>query len=178
MKILIIADSNDFTWSGGNEHADVLIACGDTCDQLILQAAEACGCSRAFAVKGNHDFASPFPPPIIDLHLHVEEFGNLRFGGLNGSWKYKKRGDFLYEQSEVDGFMQTFPPVDIFVSHNSPRDVHDKNDNVHTGFDGLLTYVRNHQPSLLIHGHQHTDKETIVDGTRVLGVYGYRWIKV
>ena len=178
MKILIIADSNDFTWSGGTEHADVLIACGDTCDQLILQAAKACGCRRVFAVKGNHDLPDPFPPPVIDLHLHVEEYANLRFGGLNGCWKYKKQGHYLYEQSEVNDFLRSFAPVNIFVSHNSPRDVHDKVDNVHAGFDGLLEYVYKHQPSLLIHGHQHIDKETMVGGTRVLGVYGYKRIEV
>ena len=51
--------------------------------------------------------------------------------------------------------------------------MHDKIDNVHTGFDGLLTYVQQQQPSMVIHGHQHTDRETIVGRTKVLGVYGY-----
>ncbi len=178
MKLLVIADNDDFTWHGGAYDVDAIISCGDVVDQLILQAAAACQCRTVFAVKGNHDLPSPFPAPIIDLHLRVHEFSGLQFGGLNGSWKYKPRGHFLYEQSEVTGFLQTFPPVDIFVSHNSPRSIHDKDDGIHPGFDGLLEYIQKHRPRLLIHGHQHVNIETVIGETRVIGVYGHRMIEM
>lgn len=176
MKLLIIADKDDFTWQEGSYDVDVIISCGDVYDPLILEAAVACNCATVFAVKGNHDFASPFPAPIVDLHRHVHEFSEVRFGGLNGSWKYKPRGHFLYEQSEVNGFLDTYPPVDVFVSHNSPRTIHDRDD--HIGFDGVLEYIHRHQPRLLIHGHQHINIETVVGETKVIGVYGHRIIEI
>lgn len=176
MKLLVIADNDDFTWQGTAGDADAIVSCGDVADQLILSAKAVYKCHAVFAVKGNHDSARPFSAPIIDLHLRVHEFDGIRFGGLNGSWKYKPRGHFLYEQSEVAGFLKAYPPVDIFVSHNSPRSVHDKADDVHIGFDGLLEYIQRHKPRVLIHGHQHVNMETTVGTTRVIGVCGHRII--
>jgi Icc-related predicted phosphoesterase len=178
MKILIIADSNDFTWRGGHGQANVLISCGDTCDQLILQAADAYKCGQIFAVKGNHDSPAPFPKPIVDLHLRTEEYRGIHFGGMNGSWKYKPQGHFPYEQHEVTDHLNSFPRVDLFISHNSPRTIHDREDNVHIGFDGLLEYIRRCKPIMLIHGHQHMDIETVVCGTRVSGVFGHKVIEI
>ena len=177
MKILAIADIDDFHWNYGPGQADVLLSCGDVSDQVILEAANAYNCRVIFAVKGNHDTPIPFDKPIVDLHLQSHEYAGLRFGGLNGSWKYKPRGHYLYEQGEVESFLSAFPPVDIFLSHNSPRGIHDKEDGVHYGFDGLNTYLAKAKPKLLIHGHQHAEKETVVAETRVLGVYGYKIIE-
>lgn len=42
-------------------------------------------------------------------------------GGANGSWRYNPRGHFLYEQDEVRGLVGAFPPVDMFLAHNSLR---------------------------------------------------------
>ena len=178
MRILAIADIDDLRWKGGAGHADLLISCGDVSDPVILGAAEAYQCSQIFAVKGNHDFPAPFPHPIVDLHLHVESYGGMQFGGLNGSWKYKPRGHYLYEQAEATDLLKGFPPVDIFVSHNSPRGIHDKEDGIHPGFDALNIHIQSAKPKLLIHGHQHLNIETGVMGTKVLGVYGHRLIEV
>ena len=178
MRLLVIADIDDIHWRGGTGQADVLVSCGDVCDQLIIQAAEAYGCRRIFAIKGNHDLISPFPEPIADLHLRTEVWGGNRFGGFNGSWKYKPRGHFLYEQDEATELLGGFSGVDIFVSHNSPRGIHDKDDQIHTGFDALVEYIHRHKPKVLVHGHQHVDSETELAGTRVIGVYGHRVLEV
>ena len=178
MRLLVIADIDDLRWKGGPGQADLLIACVDVSDPVILEVAEAYHCNRIFAVKGNHDFPASFPHPIVDLHLHVESYGEIAFGGFNGSWKYKPRGHYLYEQAEAMDLLKGFPPVDIFVSHNSPRGIHDKEDDIHTGFDVLRTYIQSAKPRLLIHGHQHLDAETLSAETKVLGVYGHRLIEV
>lgn len=178
MRLFVITDIDDLKWRGGTGKADVLVSCGDACDQLILQAAEAFRCPMIFAVKGNHDFPSPFPKPIVDLHLSVSEHLGISFGGFNGSWKYKPRGHFLYEQDEATDLLKDFPHVDVFISHNSPRGIHDKEDEIHTGFEALSDYIRRQKPKVLIHGHQHVNSETEVGGTRVIGVYGYRLIEI
>jgi Icc-related predicted phosphoesterase len=178
MRILAIADIDDFYWKFGRGKADVLMSCGDVSDGVILEAAEAFDCRAVFAVKGNHDGNAPFAAPIVDLHLQYQLRGRFIIGGLNGSWKYKPQGYFLYDQHEVNEFLSTFPAVDILLSHNSPRGIHDQEDTVHLGFEGLSTYIKRENPKLLIHGHQHIDRETVVAGTRVIGVYGYKVIEI
>ena len=178
MKILAIADIDDIHWRGGAGQADVLVSCGDVCDQLIIQAAAAYGCQRIFAVKGNHDLPGPFPEPVVDLHLRVVECMGIRFGGFNGSWKYKPRGHYLYGQHEAADLLKDFPGVDVFVSHNSPRGIHDKDDEIHTGFDALGEYIRWQKPRVLIHGHQHVNTGTDANGTMVIGVYGQQEVEM
>ena len=178
MKILIIADLNEIRWKGGSGKADFLVSCGDVSDQVILEAAASFGCSRIFAVKGNHDPSGQFPFQIMDLHLHVEEFGGLLLGGLSGAWRYKPKGHFLYDQLEVDRFLSPFPRVDVFLSHNSPRGIHDREDGVHHGFDGLKSYTERMRPRLLIHGHQHLNRETQFGETRIVGVCGHRFMEI
>ena len=109
MRLLAIADIDDFHWKHGSGQADVLLSCGDVSDQVIFEAAEEYGCQTIFAVKGNHDNNTPFAQPIVDLHLRPQEHGGLVFCGLNGSWKYKPRGHFLYDQWEVEDFLVFFP---------------------------------------------------------------------
>ena len=178
MRVLVIADIDDLKWRGGFGQVDVLVSCGDVCDQLILQAAAAYGCHQIFAVKGNHDFPAPFHSPIADLHLHVESYGGMQYAGINGSWKYKHRGHYLYEQEDAMDLLKGFPPVNIFIAHNSPRGIHDKEDGIHIGFDALTAYIHSAKPRLLIHGHQHLNIETQFAKTKVLGVYGHRLIEV
>jgi Icc-related predicted phosphoesterase len=176
MRFLVLADMDDLWWEHGEGQADVLLACGDLSDDVIRGAAEEYHCKRIFAVKGNHDRIESFPVPIHDLHLKVVEYDGLTFGGLNGSSKYKPRGSFLYEQEEIAAALANFPPVDVFVSHNSPRGVHDKEDGAHYGFEGLLAYIERAKPKLVLHGHQHISKATQIGPTRVIGIYGNRLI--
>jgi len=178
MKILVISDIDDFHWEYGTGRADVVVSCGDISDRVILEAATSYKCETILAVKGNHDPNTPLYEPITDMHLKVKQINGLRFGGLSGSWKYKPRGHFLFEQWEVEKYLSDFPSVDVFFSHNSPRGIHDQEDEVHYGFDGLISYILKRKPRILIHGHQHVNMESQVGGTRIIGVYGYRVIEV
>lgn len=171
MLALILADLDDIHWHGGTGLADVVLLLGDIDDNLLCEAAQAYQCKTAFAVRGNHDRSGPFPEGIVNLHLNQVEFGGLRFGGFQGSWKYKPRGHYLYEQSEVADALRLFPAVDIFVAHNSPP-VHAKADGIHDGFEAFADYITRHQPRLFLHGHQHVSRETQIGHTRVLGIYG------
>lgn len=178
MRILVVSDVDDLYWRHGSGQADLLLACGDLSDQLIIGAAKAYGCKNIFAVKGNHDSPHPFEFPIEDLHLRHRDFMGVRFGGLAGSWKYKPRGNFLFEQWEVNSMLEGFPPVDLFISHNSPKGIHDKPDGVHDGFEGLNNYMNIAGPKLLIHGHQHVNSESMCAETRVIGVHGWRVLDI
>ena len=74
--------------------------------------------------------------------------------------------------------MSAFPPVDILISHNSPRGIHDRNDGIHEGFDGLTNYILEHKPKFLFHGHQHYEQESLMEGTRVICVYGSKLMEI
>jgi hypothetical protein len=173
MRLLILADIDDLHWVHGTGQAEVLLSCGDIHDEVILEARQAFGCPTVFAIKGDRDFDKPFLPPIIDLHLRVERHGVLTFGGLNDSWRYKPRG-FVHEQNGAKLVLTGFPYVDVFASHNSPRGIHDTEDETHYGFEALNDYISKAKPRLLVHGHQRVNKETEVGATQVIGVYGYR----
>jgi len=178
MKLLILADDDSVQKDIAKEQTDVLVSCGDFADQALLQIAKNIQCSQILAVKGNHDGSGSFPAPIIDLHLNTHTISGFRFGGFNGSWKYKPRGNYLYEQLEVKRYLDLFPPVDIFVAHNSPRHIHDRDDDVHFGFEAFVDYIQRVQPKLFLHGHQHINQETQIGKTKVIGIYGQKKLEL
>ena len=130
------------------------------------------------AVKGNHDSSAAFVSSIIDLHLTEYSLAGLRFGGFAGSWRYKPRGNYLFDQREVVDLLRDFPPVDVFVAHNSPRGIHDREDDIHFGFDAFVTYIERAKPRLFVHGHQHVNRETRVGETTVIGVFGFQRLEL
>lgn len=178
MKILVIADDEFFIKHLPDCQADLLISLGDMPDPVILQAAKKCQCREILAVKGNHDSSAPFPEPLHDLHLKTFTFGGVTFGGFCGSWKYKPKGNYLFDQHEVDALMAGFPPVDIFVAHNSPRGIHDRDDEVHLGFVAFSNFITRRQPKLFLHGHTHLAQETLIGSTRVIATFGHRILTV
>ena len=178
MNLLIIADDESIGPKIPDCTVDLLVSCGDLPDELIFAAAKKCHCKEILAVKGNHDSSASFTSPIRDLHLTVFVFRGLKFGGFCGSWKYKPRGNYLFENSEVETLLVGFPAVDMFVTHNSPRLIHDREDEVHLGFAAFNRYIERAKPKLMIHGHQHQNVETRIGGTRVIGIYGYRQVVV
>jgi uncharacterized protein len=177
MRVLVIADEEQVDFDR-ELRADLLISCGDLSEAFIERVAEMTLCRNILALKGNHDSSAPFPKPIKDLHLAVHTVSGLKFGGFNGSWRYKPRGHYLYEQAEVEKLLATFPPVDVFVAHNSPHLIHQWDDRVHVGFKAFNTYIERAKPQYFIHGHQHVNAETLLGDTRVIGVFGQRWIRI
>lgn len=136
------------------------------------------GCSRIFAVKGNHDSSGAFDSRITDIHLKTIDLLGVRFGGFCGSWKYKPRGNHLFEQAEVSQALEAFSHVDVFVAHNSPRGIHDKDDDVHPGFSAFVSYIVDRHPRIFLHGHQHKNAETLLGVTKVIGIYGYKYLVI
>src|SRR6478609_3722366 len=178
MTVLVIADDEYFLKGLPVAPADVLISCGDLADADILTAGERSGCRQIFAVKGNHDSGAPFRKPIIDLHLRTVEFQGITFGGFCGAWRYKPVGHYLFEQHEVEQLLSNFPRVDILVAHNSPRLIHERDEDTHVGFAAFNTYLSRTRPRFLFHGHQHVNAETEAEGTSVIGIYGHRFVVI
>ena len=178
MRALILADIDSIRWEGGSGEVDLILALGDLSDCVILEAWEAFGAPPCFAVRGNHDIAGDFPEGISDLHMRTVEFLGLKFGGFCGSWRYKPKGFHMFDQDEATDLLKTLPATDVLICHNSPRGIHDKLDDIHTGFDALNCYIEKHKPKLLLHGHQHANRETVIGSTRVIGVYGQKVLEL
>ena len=174
MNLLVLADDDGVRHDLTAQPVDLVVSLGDVANLVILEAARQAQCGRIFAVKGNHDSGGAFPPSIIDLHLVVQTVDGVRFGGFNGSWRYKPRGHYLYDQEEVEGLLAGFPSVDVFVAHNSPQNIHERDTEVHIGFEAFNRYIERAQPRLFLHGHQHVNQDTPVGHTQIMGVYGQR----
>lgn len=178
MTVLVIADDETVLHKLPEGFADALVSCGDLPDEIILAAAQRVRCRHVLAVKGNHDSSASFRDPIVDLHLRKHAVRGVTFGGFCGAWKYKPKGNYLFEQHEVENGLAEFERVDVFVSHNSPRLVHDREDDGHIGFNAFNRYMSRAQPRWLLHGHQHLHTESTVGATKVIGTYGHRFFVV
>ena len=172
MKVIAIADDDSLVGHLDVTQPDLLISLGDIWDNTIEKAFTNYQCSKVFAVRGNHDTAAPFKEPVQDLHMSVAAIDGVTFGGFGGSWKYKPRGHHLYEQWEVSGALASFPKVDVFIAHNSPRGVHERDGEVHQGFDAFRDYIERAKPRYFLHGHQHLEQRSTMGSTQIIGIFG------
>jgi Icc-related predicted phosphoesterase len=172
IRSLVIADDDSLIGHLEPSEVDLLISLGDLWDASIERAYGRYRPRKVFAVRGNHDGDGPLPAYVTSVHYTIEQYGGLTFAGFGGSWRYKPKGHHLYDQEEVVRMFRAFPRVDVFISHNSPRGCHERDDEVHQGFDGLLDYIRRTQPRYFIHGHQHLNAISKIDDTQVIGVFG------
>jgi Icc-related predicted phosphoesterase len=172
MHTIAIADDDSLVGHLAPARCDLLLCLGDLWDASIEKAYARYTPGKAFGIRGNHDTDAPFPFYVTPLHFTIEEYGGLKFGGFNGSWRYKPKGHHLYEQEEVCRMLRHFPRVDVFVAHNSPRGIHERGGDTHQGFDGFLSYIETAKPRYFIHGHQHLSAITRIGETEVIGVFG------
>lgn len=178
LRALAIADDDSLVGNLDLGPIDILLCLGDLWVSSLEKAHGKYSPKATFGVKGNHDSDAPFPSFIKPLHGTIEHFGGLSFGGFNGSWRYKPRGHHLFDQDEVTRSLESFPRVDVFIAHNSPSGVHERDDHVHQGFEAFLTYIETAKPRYLIHGHQHLRQTTMIGETRVIGVFGEEVIEI
>jgi uncharacterized protein len=172
MRILAIADDDSLIGHREPGEVELLLSLGDLWDASITKARLLYGPAATFAVKGNHDGAGAFPDSVTPLHLTTQTFAGRTFGGFNGSWRYKPRGHHLFDQHEVGELLRDFPRVDVFVAHNSPAGIHERDSGTHQGFEAFLDYIDRMQPAYFIHGHQHVNEMTRRGETTIIGVFG------
>lgn len=177
IRALAIADDDSLVGHLDGS-AELLISLGDIWDRTIEEAYHQYECTQAFGVKGNHDSAGALPSFVTSLHLTTEDYQGLLFGGFGGSWKYKPRGHHLFEQDEVMQALEEFPQVDVFVAHNSPAGVHERDRDVHQGFQAFREYIERAQPRYFLHGHQHLRQVTTLGRTEIIGVFGEQFLEL
>ena len=179
LNIIAIADDDALIGHiEPNVDIDLLLSLGDLYDVTLEKAIDIYAPEHVVAVRGNHCVDTFFPVPTIDLHLQtVNRFG-LTLGGFAGSWQYKKRGNHMFTQEQAHDLLVDFPAVDIFIAHNSPRGIHERDSLNHQGFNAFLDYIDRVQPAYFLHGHQHCNKVSYRGKTTIMGIYGERQFSI
>jgi Icc-related predicted phosphoesterase len=194
MRILAVADVEDdllLTRLSGR-HAgrfDLVVSCGDLGPSYLDCVATLANAPLLY-VRGNHDvgYEDSFAMGGTNLDGRIEEFGGLRFAGLEGSLDYRE-GIVGYSQTEMSrkavglGLRAALTGgIDVLVTHAPARGHGDLPDGPHQGFDafnGLLNWVH---PRLMLHGHVHLDYGMIErvrnhpSGTHL--VNAFRWYEI
>lgn len=179
-------------------HVDLVIACGDL-PYYYQEFIISCLDKPLFFVRGNHDPEleyseggnRKYPHGGIDLHRRIVRHKGLIMAGIEGSERYKRRGNFQYTQSEMWRHVFSLVPgmlynnliygrfLDVFVTHASPWEIHDKPDRAHRGIKAFNWMISVFKPRYHFHGHIHiyrsdTITETQCGDTLVINTYGAR----
>lgn len=90
----------------------------------------------------------------------------LLIAGVDGSIKYNNGKCQFTERQMKKTLLKMIPKLiwnkirygrylDVFLTHASPRHIHDKEDPCHKGFECFNWFIKKFSPSLVIHGHIH-----------------------
>lgn len=167
------------------KNIDLVVSCGDI-DAGYLSFLVTMIPKPLLYVPGNHDQAYLKNPPegCDSINDKVVAIQGVRIGGLGGSYWYNgkdlqyterqmlKRGRKLMRMARKMG------GLDLLVTHAPPAGVHDLEDVCHRGFQAFRTIIDAMTPKVLVHGHNHEvhgkeDRETMVNGTRVINAFEY-----
>ena len=109
--------------------------------------------------------------------------------GVSGSIKYNN-GLAQYTESQMKRQLLHLIPgllwnkirwgryCDIFLTHASPRHIHDREDPCHIGFECFNWFIKKFQPALMVHGHIHlydlqAQRVTETGSTTVVNAYSH-----
>lgn len=185
MKILALADRKptiDIPSIITQERVDLVISLGDFAREDLLSLATIDSTPK-IGVYGNHDSGNYMPElGIWDMHLKIWQFQGVTFGGFQGCVRYKADPyAIMCTQEEANKLLETFPKVDIFISHCPPRGVNDENELAHQGFSALRKYLDTYQPALFLHGHTYPIEDSVVrqyHHTRIEYIWQHRILHI
>lgn len=126
-------------------------------------------------VAGNHDAEGDLEAAgVTELHLRSAEVGGWRLSGFGGCVRYSP-GPHQYTQEEAAALVRGLPACHVLVCHTPPAGVNDEpGDPAHEGFTALRSFVAEHPPRHLLHGHTTPDPRT---RTAKLGPTAVHWVR-
>lgn len=204
MKILSISDRiNPLIYSprirDQFSDIDIIISCGDL-EFYYLEYIISMLNKPLYYVHGNHVTTDEMgdsdrtknPWGAIDLHQKViyDNENDLILAGIEGSTIYN-HGAYQYSQLQMWKMVLRIVPelllnkikhgryLDIFVSHASPKGIHDEGDVAHKGIAAFKWLIKTFKPRYHFHGHIHLYDnrkkwKTMTGKTTVINTYGYR----
>lgn len=190
MKIPAVADDESRYYythyqPGRLKEFDLIIACGDlskTCLEFLVTMAR---CPLLY-VHGNHDDAFDQDPPegCVCIDDRVYTFNGVRFLGLGGSHRYKKKTKYMHTEKQMRRrIRRLWLPIwwyrgfDILVTHAPARHINDFDSISHRGFECFRALLERYHPAYFIHGHIHKNygvnipQRSEFGGTTVINAY-------
>lgn len=118
----------------------------------------------------------------------------LLIAGADGSVDYN-HGPAQFTEGQMKRKLQSLYPalyynrlkygryLDIFLTHATPRKIHDHEDPCHIGFNTFNSFVKKFQPTYMVHGHIHLydqkeERISIYEKTTVVNAYGHCIIEI
>lgn len=134
---------------------------------------------KIIAILGNHDrFSLLSELELEDYNGKIINVNGIRFGAIQGSFKYKNEKFPSFTHKESINFFNKMSEVDILLSHDKPF-IFDYKNSVHDGLKGITKYLYEKKVPINIHGHIHKSYiDKLQNGTQVKGVYGIEIIKI
>lgn len=141
-----------------------------------------CGATYAgFKVITDHELKWPHPKKRKATPLLI--------AGVSGSRDYN-HGACQYTESEMRFKLFKLIPrlilnkilygryLDIFLTHATPRHVHEHEDNCHKGFKCFNKFIKKYKPTYMVHGHihlydQNEPRVSVYHDTIVVNAYGH-----
>lgn len=155
------------------EQFDVVLLLGDIEINYLKDIAHTFSDKLIFGVQGNHDYPVDLESyDLLNLHGKTINERGLDFLGIEGCVRYKEGKRPMHSQDDIISLLSSFPRVDVVLSHNSPKGIHDSEKYAHEGYIGLTYYIENYQPSYVFHGHQHENVLSKKGSTLIVGVFG------
>lgn len=113
----------------------------------------------------------------------------LLISGVSGSMRYNKGEDQFTDREMFFQLLSLAPKLiwnkirygrycDIFLTHASPRHIHDREDPCHKGFECFNWFIKKFRPAILVHGHIHlydlaSVRVTKSEDTTVVNAFGH-----
>lgn len=131
---------------------------------------------------------------LMWTHPTSKKSSPLLIAGISGSIDYN-HGLCQYTESEMRFKLLKLVPqliynkikygryLDIFLTHATPRHVHDHEDNCHRGFNAFNKFIKRYKPIYMVHGHIHLYDQSEprisrYDDTIVVNAYGHYVIEL
>src|SRR5829696_8805505 len=163
MRVLALADRPfhaDVAKLAANYDVDAILTLGDL-QPSWLESLDRCRQPK-LGVYGNHD-NEPYMTwfGIDDVHLNrIDLDAGVSFSGFEGCVSYRRSGTApvgpSYTQRQARRLIRKLPAADVLLCHCPPRGVNDDPDDpAHVGFEGLRSWVDEHHPRHIVHGHVH-----------------------
>lgn len=180
---------------------ELVFGCGDIPARYLEFLADALN-KPVYFVHGNHleeltrlGYQGKYYEPMgcVDLGGKVvrDRDTGLLLAGLPGSPKYCDSGPEQYSETEIMMMIARMAPrllwnrlrhgraLDVLISHAPPRDINDRSDPAHRGFQAIRRFLKWFKPAYHLHGHVHLyDRNephtALFEQTTVVNVYPYK----
>jgi uncharacterized protein len=210
LRVLAVTDEVDdriYSSSIRNRMGDVdmIVSCGDLPATYLEFLTDALH-RQVYYVLGNHaeeitrvgvQGEPRHPEGCTDVGFKVlqDPVTGLLIAGLPGSLRYSDRDPVQFTEWQMRWRMLRMAPrllwnrlrhgraIDLLITHAPPRNVGDREDYAHRGFESFHPFIKWTKPRWHLHGHIHLYDRTIdhtqtLHETTIVNVYPYKRLEL